>query len=86
MRTPRKVRTPLTPEMLELFKRGLEILAAGADEIWGDEGGRREEYLAISRRLNWVLLRQPIHAVSVLDPELDGEMPGYMENLASGKD
>ncbi len=32
---------------LELFRRGLEIKAAGADEKWENEGGRRAEYIQI---------------------------------------
>ena len=43
--------------MVELFRRGVEILAtADASEKWEDEGGHRREYLDTSKRLDWTLL------------------------------
>jgi hypothetical protein len=72
-------RKPLiTEEMVELFRRGRELLAKGQED--GDE------YHAINKRLNITLLRKGFHEVSVLDSELDHRMPGYMRNLCSGHD
>lgn len=68
----------LTSEMIELYRRGRALQAAGVIEA----GARRDEYLQIMRRLDWVLLRRAPHMVSVLDPELgenfDAEAPPHM--------
>jgi hypothetical protein len=82
----RRPKPVITEEMIQLFKRGLKIQAAGDHERWEDEGGRRDEYLALDKRLNITLLRKGWHEVSVLDPALDHQMPGYMKNLAAGRD
>jgi hypothetical protein len=78
-RTPiaRHRKGSITPEMVELFRRGREIQKAGADEEWEDEGGRRAEFLAISKKLDWTLLKRAPHEVSVLD-DLAGDTPEYV--------
>jgi hypothetical protein len=71
--------------MVELFKRGCALQAAGHDD---DEDGSpgHDEFKAVDKRLSWALLKLPTYAVSVFDLELDGEMPGYMERLAASKE
>ena len=73
----RRAKPIITDEMIELFRRGREILAEGGDEKWEDEGGRLREFLDLSKRLDWTLLRRAGHEVSVLD-DLDGDPPAYM--------
>jgi hypothetical protein len=68
-------RFSITPEMIDLFRRGLKLLADGK------EGS--DEFREIDKRLNWTLLHRP-GDVSVFDRDLDGRMPGYMAHLASG--
>jgi hypothetical protein len=77
----------LTDEMVDIFKRCMDILAAGAQERWEDDKppGRKRELLALERRLNVTLLRRPMHAISVLEDELDGEMPDYGDRASGGK-
>jgi hypothetical protein len=73
----RRPKSILTEEMVELYRRGCEILAKGGDDIWEEEGGRRREFLDISKRLNWTLLKR-VGDVSVFE-DLKGEPPGYMK-------
>jgi hypothetical protein len=63
--------------MVELYRRGCEILAEGSDDRWEEEGGRRGEFLGISKRLNWTLLKR-VGDVSVFD-YVRGEPPGYIK-------
>ena len=44
----RPARMEITPEMVALFARGVEIEEAGATEDWEKDGGRRREYLDTS--------------------------------------
>jgi hypothetical protein len=48
----------ITPEMVELFRRGLQLQARGADEIadYGEDTPEQNEFAAIERRLHWQLL------------------------------
>jgi hypothetical protein len=73
----------VTPEMVELFRRGFEIQKAGTHESWEDEGGRRSEFLEISKRLDWTLLGR-VGEVSVLDPLLGDEEMRPPPPMASG--
>jgi hypothetical protein len=59
-------------EAIELFRRGFEIRAAGQHEKREEEGGRHGEYIEITKRLDWILLKRA-GEVSVLDPALDDE-------------
>jgi hypothetical protein len=71
-------RTPLTrhhkpgipAEAIELFRKAFAIQAAGQHEKWEEEGGKREEYISITKRLDWTLLKR-VGEVSVLDDALD---------------
>jgi hypothetical protein len=62
----------ISDEMVELFRRGLELQKAGTHEKWEEEGGRHGEYIEITKRLDWVLLKR-LGEVSVLDDALDDE-------------
>ncbi|WP_027556619.1 hypothetical protein [Bradyrhizobium sp. Cp5.3] len=75
----------VTDEMVILFKRGLELQAAGHDDV-DDNSPEADEFARIDKELNWQLLKLPAHMVSVLDPLLDGSMPKYMPCLAAGRD
>jgi hypothetical protein len=61
--------------MVDLFRRGQKLLVAGKQDS--------DEFKAISKKLDWELLHRA-GDISVFDDELDGEMPGYMVNLANG--
>ena len=68
----------VTDEMVALFKTGLEILRAGDNERFEDEQppGRRREFVALYKRLNWTLLRRDLHHVSVFDSDIaEGNPP-----------
>jgi hypothetical protein len=74
-------REPITPEMIELFRRGRELQAEGYDDV-DAKGPEADEFKRINKRLCWVLLKRDLHMVSVFDPGLgehfDAPMPGYM--------
>jgi hypothetical protein len=72
----------ISDEMVDLFRRGLEIQAAGDHERWEEEGGKRSEFIEISKRLNWTLLHRA-GEVSVFDDALDDEEMRPV-NLACG--
>jgi hypothetical protein len=59
-------------EAIELFRKAFEIQEAGEHEKWEEEGGRKSEYIAITKRLDWTLLKR-LGEVSVLDDALDDE-------------
>ncbi len=69
-RTP-KGRPPrggqITPEAIELFRRGLQIQERGLDEEWEEDGGRRREYLDLSSALAAALGRNKPWLPCVLD-------------------
>lgn len=60
-RTPidRPLVARITPEAVALFRQIEEILAAGLDETWEAEGGRRRECLDAEVRLHGLLGIQP---------------------------
>ena len=51
-----KQREKITPEAIRLFRRGCAIIKCGDHEFYEEDGGRKSEYLEISRRLDWGLL------------------------------
>jgi hypothetical protein len=75
LRTPRHRQRhgALTSEMVELFKRGCELQAqwAGIDDDDAEKPGY-DEFVQISKRLDWTLLHRP-GEVSVFDSALDDE-------------
>jgi hypothetical protein len=94
MPSKRTIRTrglhkPITPEILELFDRNLELLAMGADN---DNAPRHvyDELLDVEKKLVWSLLSRIFgehwgpHCPSPADPALDGECyvgEGYQLHL-----
>ena len=63
-----------TAEMVELFKRGCELQAAGHGDI-DDKSPEHDEFIQIAKRLEWTLLQLPAHVCSVFDPALDRKQP-----------
>jgi hypothetical protein len=82
-RTPiaRNRKATITAEMVELFRRGRELQALGADDDDAD-GPLADEFRSIRKRLDWELLGRAPHEVSVLS-DLEGEPPGYMQRRNS---
>lgn len=74
-RRDNSLRRQLSDEMVELFKRGSELQAAGHAD--GDTAGHAE-FVQISKRLEWTLCQLPLHCASLFDPALDGEPPDYL--------
>jgi hypothetical protein len=66
----------LSEQIVELFAKGLRIVAAGDHEEWEGSGGRRAEFIALDKRLNSLLDRpwQP----SLFDKDLDRKSPPLM--------
>jgi hypothetical protein len=75
----------ITPQMLRLFERGLQLVAEGHDDV-DDKGPEHNEFRAIDEELCWRMMKLQPHMVSPLDPVLDGPMPEYIARLASGRD
>jgi hypothetical protein len=59
----------VTPEMLRLFERCLQLVAAGHDRP-GEDSDEHREFVVLSRELEWTLLQLPPHCVSIFDPEI----------------
>jgi hypothetical protein len=68
-----KTRIIITNEIVELFRRGIEIIEADDHEIWEEDGGRQEEYGDIYRALQWRLLNLPPSSYGPLDVVLLGD-------------
>ncbi len=75
----RRRQPPITPQMLALFIRAREILHAGADEHWEEEGGRRREYLDTTRDLHSALNRHPWETC-ICDTIGQDQPPQWMRN------
>ena len=76
-RSPREAKVNVTPEMIVLFARGLQLCAEGHDDV-DDDSAEHDEFRRIDKRLNWTLLGLPAHCASVFDPEIDGPPPSYL--------
>ena len=61
----------ITAGMVELFKRGCELQAAGFDDVEA-KGPEAAEFRAIDKQLSWSLLHC-VGGPSVFDPALDSE-------------
>jgi hypothetical protein len=70
-RTPHPDLPRITPELVKLYKRILEIRAAGLDDIWEDQGGRKREMYDARAELHRGLGLNPWH-YSPTDVALDG--------------
>ena len=74
-RSRRGTRINVSDEMLELYRRGCEL--RDADHADADaEGSLHVEFIALSKRLEWALLKRAPHEVSVFD-DLSGDPPLY---------
>jgi hypothetical protein len=80
-RKAKERRNQITPEILQLFRRCLEMQANEDSEIWEANGGRRREYLDAWLALQQSLGLPPWH-ISPCD--IDGPKPAYLNNLCSG--
>ena len=78
-RVPKDRNPKITPEAVALFKRGREIIEAGDQEFWEEDGGCRSEFLDITKRLDWVLLHIHPGDAGPLDIEEDGDDGGGSE-------
>ncbi len=69
-RVPKDRNPKITPEAVALFRRGLELQAIGADDVYDDSdemAEERAEYGAVFRRLHWTVLRLAPHEAGPLD-------------------
>ena len=96
-RTPirRDTRRRITPEAVELFKRGETLrptyeACVREGDCRSDVRGRHctecREFLDTCTRLDWEVLKFPPWHISVFDAELDWsfEVPNYMRRLCAG--
>ncbi|TAI65699.1 hypothetical protein [Bradyrhizobium sp. Leo170] len=67
----------VTPQMLDLFARGL-VLVAGDHDHDDDQSPEHEEFNRIEKKLGWSLIG--IQTVSVFDREIMGPPPAYMQS------
>ena len=75
-RTPKPLRTIVTETMVELYARGVEIIEAGDDEDYEEDGGHRDEFFEIDVELQSLLGRRPWQC-TVFDVALDGGPPPH---------
>jgi hypothetical protein len=68
----------ITDEMLSLFERGLQLVAAGHDDV-DDDSAAHWEFVRLAKKLEWELIKLPMHAVSIFDRALDGPPPSYLK-------
>jgi hypothetical protein len=93
-RIPKEKIPEITDEMIELYRRGREIIAAGDHEFWEEDGGRQREYLDLTKKLDWNLLKlYPSDAgpLDIVELELDdgdpnGGSPTYRESLPRARE
>jgi hypothetical protein len=78
LRRPKTRTTRVTDEAIEAFRLCEEIVAAGDDELFEDEGGRRHEYLEAHRALVCALGLKPWEASPV---DVDEEPCSWSGNL-----
>jgi hypothetical protein len=65
----------LPEEVVELFAKGLAIIAAGDDQKWEEKGGRKAEFIALDKELCH-LLDGPWQP-SLFDTALDRKKPPF---------
>jgi hypothetical protein len=80
-RTPigRPTKSRITPEAVALFKRARALY--DQQENWEEDGGRRREYLAVTRDLHSLMGRYP-HQEDVCATIGEDEPPEWMANDA----
>lgn len=75
----------ITPEAIAAWRLANEIIDAGLDDVWEDQGGRRDEYIDARNRLDRALGLRPWEATP-LDVADDGPPPAWMKSPASVAD
>jgi hypothetical protein len=73
----------VTPEAVELFRRGVEIMECDDHKFWEEDGGRRAEWLKISSDLEISLKLAPWDT-SPLDVAVDGTPPRWADDDMKG--
>jgi hypothetical protein len=74
----RALRSHITPQAIELFKRGMLLQRLDLDEIWEEEGGRCREYRQLCVALR-IALGIPLGEPCPLDDvDEDGSLPDWM--------
>ena len=60
-RTPieRPIQARITPELVEMYRRCLEIIEDGDDDVWEADGGRQREFHDVSLALHVGLGQKP---------------------------
>jgi hypothetical protein len=83
-RTPiaRATRSHITPEAIELFKRGMLLQRLDLDRIWEEDGGRCREYHQVCVALRVALGMKPLWEPCPLEVDEDGSLPEWMTNPA----
>jgi hypothetical protein len=70
----RNSKAVITEQMLDPVERGLQLVAEGHDDV-DDDSPEHDEFAALSKKLEWSLLKLPLHCVSLFDSEIDGPPP-----------
>jgi hypothetical protein len=68
-----------TDEVLNLFERGMQLVAEGYDDIDAPDDEKHDEFRQISKRLDWKLLGRAPHETSIFEDYADPEPPEYMK-------
>ena len=82
LRRPKKRTMQISDEAVEAFRLCEEITAAGLQDAWEDDGGRRDEYLTAHRSLLVALSLRPCEA-SPCDAPDEGECPYDASQLSA---
>jgi hypothetical protein len=78
----RPPRSHITPQAVELFKRGMLLQFLDLDQIWEEDGGRRREYHQVCVALRIALGMKPLWEPCPLEVDEDGTLPGWMTDPA----
>jgi hypothetical protein len=83
-RTPisRATRSHITPEAIELFKRGMLLQFLDLDETWEEDAGCRREYRKLCVALRIALGMKPLWEPCPLEVDEDGSLPEWMTDPA----
>jgi hypothetical protein len=81
-RIGRASRSHITPEAVELFKRGMLLQLLDLDEIWEEDGGRQREYRQLCVALRIALGMKPLWEPCPLEVDEDGALPEWMTDPA----
>lgn len=81
-RISRALRSHITPEAIELFKRGMLLQVLDLDETWEEDGGCRREYRQLCVALRIALGMKPLWEPCPLEVDEDGTLPEWMTDPA----